>query len=137
MNDLKYAILEILYNRRPYRTEDKTDLMNLGIANPTEMRYAFEELEALKYVKVPPLTNHIELTPQGANAYESEKEIREKRACDDAQKASEQRANTAQIDRQQKKQFRHDFCIVIFTLLCSLAVEYFPELFQVFVSFFK
>lgn len=137
MTDLKFSILEILYSKRPYRSIDKTELLNLRLSNVVETMYALDELEAMKYVKTSSLANNVELTPQGANAYESEKETRDDRAHEDAQKTSEQSANAAQIHEQQKKQFRHDFFIVIFTLLCSLLVEYLPKLFQILVSVFQ
>ena len=130
MTDLKYQLLDALY-RAPEHTMKMSDLLNPYLGNNLETAQAayFELLEdeliteGSGIVKLPKATRRL---------YESERERREERAKQAAEKADEERAKTVQAEKDKKQQFRHDFIVAtVSTCIGSaltLIVEHFVEL---------
>ena len=75
MTDLKFTILEAIYNQE-YRAVSFENL--LALASPVELEHAIRELGVKKLVKATYDMSCIFLTSLGANAYEEAKEEREK-----------------------------------------------------------
>ena len=76
MTDLKFSILEICYSTNINREVQIIDLLNRGLQDPVVVSYAVEELEIQGFIKSS--SQKVRLTSDGAIAFESEKEIREK-----------------------------------------------------------
>ena len=79
MTDLKYSILEVLYNA-PYRQERKINLLNRNFATPMLTRYAIDELIAVRYIEPKIGSDMLVLTSNGAIAYENAQEERRNQA---------------------------------------------------------
>lgn len=66
------------------------------------------------------------LTPKGFNAYSSEKQIRDERAKQDAEKDHE----ALRAQREKKQDRVHDFVVAAFGAALALLAEHFFEIFQ-------
>ena len=89
MTDLKFAILDICYSTNINRDVETIDLLNRGLQDPVVVSYAIEELEIQGFIRTS--SQRVRLTSEGAIAFESEKEIREKIAEDKRNQSKNQR----------------------------------------------
>ena len=140
MTDLKFSILEALYTAE-WRQMSRGDIVNLYLDNLTEWQKAVGDLMKIKYIGYENGKSVIILNHLGVLAYESEKQRREDNAKQAAEKAAEQRARAAQIEKDKKQQFRHDIVVsVISTLVGSLVtlfIEHFQEIINAIISLFS
>lgn len=140
MNDLKFSILENLYTAER-RQMSRGDMVNLYLDNLTEWKKAVGDLIKDKYIDYENGKSVILLKHLGVLAYESEKQRRDDNAKQAAEKAAEQRAQAAQIEKDKKQQFRRDIAIsvisTVFGSLVTLLIEHFQEIIDAISSLFS
>ncbi len=141
MTDLKFKLLEMLYNASPIYPLKERDLLNSGHSTMVKIDYAIKDLITLNYIEQPVCSDTVKITSPGRNAYESEKENRDQQAKQEAEKHADQLAMMSLSEVQRKKQFRHDFVISTFSAILgagfTLLVEHFPQLVNAILSLFK
>jgi hypothetical protein len=135
MTDLKFKLLESFY--KGGRFKDFTEIYKLNLGDSGAVFNALQELKVLQFITITPNFTAAYLTPMGANAYESAKEERDNRAEQNAKKDAEQRAEALQREIDRKKQFRHDFVIVLATVILTIFCERIPKLLDWIISLFQ
>lgn len=109
MTDLKYSILETLYNAKLFEESISKVISQLSFP-PTDTRHAIESLIKLKLIRRSNDSINISLTDEGVTAFELAQEDRNKQL----QQITEQQKQIAEDKKQ--KQF------MIYTTVVSLAV---------------
>ena len=79
MTDLKFAILEKLYNA-PLQELHHENLFNINTKMINETNASIRTLVGIKYIEKIIGSNKYHLTPSGANAFEDEQQKREQEA---------------------------------------------------------
>ena len=96
MTDLKYSILEVLYNA-PHRQENRIDIIKRKFAPPTSTNYAIDELIEDKLIKSMLGSDSVKLTSLGATVYEQANEERKKQAKQERQQRFENKVSVASV----------------------------------------
>lgn len=141
MTDIKYKILETLYNA-PDRSMRRYDLARRFPKQQDEADKVIGELlDSQNHYIICRYSNLIEMTSVGIDTYESERQRREERAQQAAEKADEERAKAIQTEKDKKQQFRHDFIVGAVSACIgsafTLVIEHFPELISAISSLFS
>lgn len=138
MTDLKYTILEKLYNA-PQRSINLYALLNQFTNQINAADTALDDLIDKKFISCK--FDTLRLIKDGVEAYESEYENREKEAKQAAEKVADKLAEAEQVEINKKQQLRRELFIAIVTALVSsaltLLVEHFPKLIDMIVSLFN
>lgn len=123
MSDLKFFLLDVLYHS-PSRQENTVDLINRNPKCAVSIKYALDELEEASFIKPFACSNKVELTSNGANAYEAEKEKRYNQACEERQQSFDNKISIASI------------LIPLVTFLIGIIVEACTNITQIIFSLF-
>lgn len=97
MTDLKYSILEILYNAT-LRQEREFNLLNSKLATPTAIQFAINELISVDFIESKVGSDILKLSDQGAICFELLQEERAKQY----EKAAEYAKHCAEEERQKR-----------------------------------
>lgn len=138
MTDIKFFILRFLY-RSPNHENYLTEIYKQNFGDYRDIKIAIDDMLNCKpQIIVKCLgKDAVRLTSFGNDTFESENEQRQYQANQDAQNNAKQISDSANIESQRKKQFRHDFFIVIITAIVTLITENIPKLINALISLFK
>ena len=142
MTDIKFEILTLIYESDK-RQATREDLVNhyLNLGKLTLSQLAIQDLVSDNLLKYTNGKTTLALTPEGVRSFESEKQRRDYNAKQAADKAAEQCAQAAQIEKDKKQQFRHDIIVsiisTVFGSLITLLVEHSQEIVNAIIMLFS
>lgn len=123
MTDLKYSILGVLYSNEP-RQESQTNLIKRHFDTPASTSHAIDELIEAKLIKPILGSDKVELTPSGANVYESAQEVRYQQAEDKKQQRFNNKISVASV------------LVSTITFILGLVVESYAHIVDWFIALF-
>ncbi len=137
MSDLEFEILEKLYNADSYCIS-YSDLLTPYISQVDEAKAYIYNFTKTGIIKDDSQNLLYYLTKKdGLYAYLSEYEQRKKRADEEAKQRAYQESQARQTDNNLKKQFHHDFIIVIISATLGTFLTYLTKLIPQFFNAFK